>query len=166
MGGAIDSPNSEQLGYFRRRSRQDAGEPSAPRVRSGRRGWQWVSIAIVLAVAALIGFYATAAWRSTDRHELAADAVGTWVQSGSVDSGLTITKRQYGGDGGSTGRLSFRGSVDGRAVSGAVDLPGFPSLSTTLHLTLSGEQWDLRVPSERVLTLTDPSGRVITFRRA
>jgi len=166
MGGAIDSPNSEQLGYFRRRSRQDAGEPSAPQVRAERRRWKWVWVAVVLAVAALVVFYATAAWRSTDRHQLAADAVGTWVQSGSVGSVLSITERPSGGGAGVTGHLSFRGSVDGREVSGAIEIPGFPSLSTALHLTLFGEQWDLRLPSERVMTLTDPSGRVITFSGA
>jgi len=50
-------------------------------------------------------------------------------------------------------------------VSGAVEVPGFPSLSTGLHLTLFGEQWELRLPREHVMTLTEPSGRVITFSR-
>ncbi len=51
MGGAIDSPNTEQLGYFHRRSRRDTGEPSAAQERAGRRRWKWVSIAVLLVVA-------------------------------------------------------------------------------------------------------------------
>lgn len=165
MGGAIDSPNTEQLGYFRRRSRRDTGEPSAAQERAGRRRWKWVSIALLLVVALLVVFYATATWRSTARHELAADAIGTWIRSGSDGSVLAITQPSSGGGAGATAHLSFRGSVDGRQVSGAVEVPGFPSLSTVLHLTLFGEQWELRLPSERVMTLTEPSGRVITFLR-
>ena len=86
-----------------------------------------------------------------------------WVSVGSV---LAITQRPSGGGAGVTGQLSFRGSVDGREVSGAIEVPGFPSLSTALHLTLFGERWELRLPSERVMTLTDPSGRMITFSGA
>ena len=166
MGGAIDSPNAEQLGYFRRRPRHDTGESAPPEVQAKRPRWKWISIAVFLAVAALIAFYGTALWRSTDRNELAADSVGTWVQSGSAGSVLVITKRPTGGASVGRGDLFFEGAVDHHAVSGVVVVPKFPSMSTMLHLTLLGEQWDLRLPSEHVMTLSNPSGRVITFEGA
>jgi hypothetical protein len=162
MPWSIDGPSSAQLGYVRRRARRDAGDNAPPAMQTRRRARGWVAIGVILALVALIGLYGTAAWRQAGRDALAHDSVGTWVQTGSVGSILFITRPALDRAGASPD-LSFHGSVDGHQVRGAVAVPSFPSLSASLHLTLLGQRWELRLPGQHMMTLTSASGRVITF---
>jgi hypothetical protein len=160
MPWTIDGPSSEELGYVRRRRPRDRSDGATQP--ATRRRWKVIACGVILVLLGLIGFYATAFWMQTDRTALVHDIAGTWVQSGSPGSVLTIGTRQHGAN--SKGGLSFAGSVDGRKVRGAILVPGFPSLSTTAHLTFFGQRWSLRLQaSRRTLTLTSSSGRVISF---
>jgi len=157
MPWTIDGPSSEELGYLRHRERRDTGS-AAPQDRPSRRpGWRWISIGIILALVALIGFYATAVWSQAHRNALVDHAVGGWVQPGG--SSLTFSKSWP------SPAVLFEGWVDGQEVRGAVVVAGFPSLDRTAHLTLLGQRWDLRLRSRQMMTLTNSSGRVIPLRR-
>jgi hypothetical protein len=160
MPWSIDGPSSEQLGYVRRRKPTGMADSPQEQAQTKRR---WITIAVVLTVAALVGLYGAAVWRQTDRSAVAAGSVGTWIQSGSVGSVLTITRLPLEDHPTVTGDLFFEGSVDRREVYGAVVAPGFPSMSTILHLTLLGQRWELRLPRQNEMTLTNSSGRVITL---
>ena len=61
--------------------------------------------------------------------------------------------------------LFYKGTVDGEELRGIIDIPAFPSMSTTLELTLLGRRWEVQLESQYVMTLTDHSGRVMTFRK-
>jgi hypothetical protein len=68
MGGAIDSPNAEQLGYLRR---EPHPPPDAP---TSRRVWLWLALlaAVLLALAVTLLFI------RPDTPEIATKAVGAW----------------------------------------------------------------------------------------
>jgi hypothetical protein len=163
MPWSIDGPSSEELGYLRYRKRRDTGGMGSRDTQARRSRSKWISIGVILALVALIGFYVAAVRVEVDRNELVADAVGTWVQSGSVGSVLVITKRPLDNVGSVTGELFFEGTIDRHEVRGAVGVPAFPSMSTTPHLTLLGQRWDLRLQTRNVMTLTNRSDRVITL---
>jgi hypothetical protein len=160
MGGAIDSPNSEQLGYLRRR--RDFGE--APRARAKHPRLRWLSLGIALALVAMLVFLGAASILQSDREALASNAAGTWLQSGAVGSILVITGPRFDSDGREIAGPRFSGTVDGRPVRGAITAAAFPSLSRTVRLSLLGQFWDLRRQGPHRLTLTNSAGRVITFQ--
>jgi hypothetical protein len=160
MPWTIDGPSSEDLGYVRRRKQGD-GRGGAVQA-TARPGWRWIASGVILVLLGLIGFYAAAFWTQVDRNALVHDIAGTWVQSGSPGSILIIGARPHGAN--VKGGLSFAGSVDGRNVPGGVVVPSFQSLSTTAHVTFFGQRWSCRLQSSRrMLTLTNSSGRVISF---
>ena len=97
-----------------------------PRAQRRRRRWRWVSIGVVLAVIAVVAFYATALTRQADREARAPDAAGSWVQSGTVGSILVITGPPVDSAGRNAGDGRFKGTVDGRAVRGVIGAPAFP----------------------------------------
>jgi hypothetical protein len=160
MPWTIDGPSSEELGYVRRR-KQGGGRGVTPQA-AARPGRRVIASGVILVLLGLVGFYAAAFWVQVDRNALVRDIAGTWVQSGSPGSTLIIGTRPHGAT--VKGGLSFAGSVDDRSVRGAVVVPSFPSLSTTVHVTFFGQRWSCRLQSSRrMLTLTNSSGRVISF---
>jgi|GEM_PF-6941019 len=188
MPWSIDGPSTDELGYLPHHKRGEADD-GAPRdgashrdetsrrdeaardgrieeknARSGRLK-KWLSVGIVVAVVALISVFGTAVWMQVDRNALADDVEGNWAQSGSVGSVLVITDYPFGVEEPAAGELFYKGTVDGEKVHGVIDIPSFPSMSTTLQLNLLGRRWEVQIESQHVMTLTDPSGRVMTFRK-
>ena len=158
MPWSDEGPSSQQLGYGGR-VRADMSE--APRPTPSAHPWlRRVVIAVVLALLALVFAAGFASCRQTDRESLAWDSSGTWLQDGALGSTVTIARPPVTGG---IARQVFKGRVDGHTVRGVITAPPWPSLSVKLQVDLLGRRWDLRVPRSGRMTLTNASGRVITF---
>ena len=132
----------------------------------------WIGVIVVLMLLGICGAIFGSMWVAAHHNTLVSQLTGDWVQS-SPGSGTELsivaeTKTYvYSADHSvtrETGGLLVKGSIDRRAVSGRIVVPGFPPWGSTVQTTLLGRRWTLRVErSGRRLSLISDSGQVTTL---
>lgn len=135
----------------------------------------WLGVVVVLIVLGIFGLIFGSMWIAAHHNTLVSQLTGDWVQSspgsGTELSILAETRTyEYSPDDSvtrDTGDLLVKGSIDGRAVSGRIVVPGFPPWGSTVQTTLLGRRWTLHSErSGRRLSLISDSGQVTTLSAA
>jgi hypothetical protein len=134
-------------------------------------GWLGVIVvSVMLGIFAVIGGFM---WSAAHHNTLAAQLTGDWSSPGSrTELSILAETRTYQYSAGysvtrETGDLLVKGSIDGRAVSGRIVVPGFPPWGSTVQTTLRGRRWTLRSEGSGLsLSLVSESGQVTTLSAA
>jgi hypothetical protein len=112
---------------------------------------RWLGVVVVgvmLAICAVIG---VAMWTSAHKADLVGEFSGSWHQSDTNGAArLTIAEEMQAFDDGATGMedrptgyFTVVMTTPAGEVAGKARVSGFPPWSTTLHVTLDGQEWTL-----------------------